>query len=73
MEKEYIFFCDKHGSINRKNVVWVTLEQGVDTSTCPHCNAEIKKVLVRKGQLPSPRGKAWKCKKDSFDKYHGVL
>jgi hypothetical protein len=73
MEKEYIFYCDQHGKINNKNVAWVTLDQGVDTSTCPFCKAEITKVQVRKGQLPAPKGKVWKCKKDLFDKYHGAL
>ena len=72
MEKEYIFFCDKHGKIDNKNVVWVTLDQGLETSTCPHCRVEIKKVQVRKGRLPIAATKVWTCKKDSFDKYQGT-
>ena len=73
MEKEYAFFCDKHGKIDNRNVVWVTLDQGLETSTCPHCKREIKKVKVRKGQLPVAASAVWKCKKDKFDKYQGIL
>ncbi len=73
MEKEYVFFCGKHGKIENKNVVWVTLDQGLETSACPYCKSEIKKVQVIKGQAPVAPHKAWTYKKDSFDKYQGMV
>ena len=72
MAKEYIFYCNTHGKINDKNVMWVTLSQGVDASVCPYCKVEITKVQVNKGQTPRLKPGVWRGKKDLFDKYGGA-
>jgi len=70
MAIEYVYYCKNCGIIEKRDVVWATLQQDVDMSFCPKCKVQIS--MIDKSKTPRlDKGVLRGVKIDQFYRHGG--